>query len=164
MFKSLFLKGQYYVDDVFLSASLSSSVTAYVWKCPDWETLSYGRAQSVFLPAPEVPRTSQEFKALPLCPRQRVRSGTSTILPWESGILHHPGLSVGGWGPWQSVNLQWGLKPMSAIELFCYLDWGLAPLWIWCRKWLRNPPWQALSLSRNHSDLTHLTVHSKWLY
>lgn len=135
--------------------------------------LPYSWAQSGFLPAPwgtmttagrEVPGAIQEFKSLPRCPRRGVRLGPSTVLPWESGILHHLGLSVGGWGPWQSVNLQWGLKPKSAIELFCYLDWGLTPLLIWCRKWLRNPPWQALSLSRNHSDLTHLAIRSKCPY
>ena len=80
------------------------------------------------------------------------------------GILHHPGLSAGSCGPWQLVHLQWGLKPKSAIALFHYLDWGLTLLLIWWRKWLQNPPWQPLSLSRNHSDLTHLAIHTKCLY
>lgn len=111
---------------------------------------------------PALSRSS--WALLPLCLQQGIRSGMFTVLSRVSGICHHPGLSPGGYGPWQLVNLQWGLKSKSVIELFCYLDWGLTHLWIWCRKWLRNPPWQALSLSRNHSNLTHLTIRSKSLY
>ena len=119
-----------------------------VWR---GQAIKYPRPSRVLgaAPVPEAPESGLE------CPWS---------LPCKSGILHHQGLSAGGWGPWQLVNLQWGLKAKSAIELFCYLDWGLAPLLICWRKWFRNPPWQALSLSRNHSDLTHLAIHSECLY